>query len=215
VNIVQRLWQSVKAHGYPAPVFGEAGRAQLGRGKWKSRRQREWACRVEPMEQRVMLTVLQPGPNIFVDGQNKIITVTLNGNITAEAFGSDGANLIDLTPVGPPPVSLTGGVDIFAIYITSSDINSSLTVTSFNVQGGFQGDVYTGGIASLFSMAQGFGPMVAPAGAGQVYIGEHIANGKAANIPTVTATDSNGLLTGAALTLADEAMAFVGEVPGV
>jgi hypothetical protein len=172
---------------------------------------------MEAMEPRILLTTLStPGSYQFVDASSKLFTVTLTGNITAELYASDGSNLIDLVTEGqlasgPPAVT---GKDVFAIYITSSDINSKLTITSGfkppnSTGGGTGGDIYTGNVATLFSGTGGGGgtnSVTVPAGSGQIFLGEYKSSGMSAT-PTITA--GPGVITPAAAAVATSLGGYV------
>src|SRR5947207_2547219 len=85
VNILQRLWQSVKTHGYPS-TFGDSLSPSALRAARGKRRQRPF---LEAMENRVLLTAIYGGETFtYTDSGGKAITVQLNGNVSAEMIAA-------------------------------------------------------------------------------------------------------------------------------
>jgi hypothetical protein len=186
------VWRSVLSSRSSARAPAEGRRVRNGR-----RRYAEALEHFQAMEPRILLTTLQTAGAAtqtfsFLDAQNKQIAVTLHGNITAELYGStNGTSLTDLVP----GTNASGGTDIFAVYITASDVNSWIAINGV-------ADAFTGGISALYSGATGNGlPITAPTDAGQVYVGYRDSSGTTIkNIPVLTL--SGGSISGAAQNVA-------------
>ncbi|MCL2639998.1 MAG: hypothetical protein FWD53_04055, partial [Phycisphaerales bacterium] len=97
MNILQRLWNSVKEYGYPMAYGSEAGGGQLV----SRRRQRAGVKRsgrqamLEAMEQRVLLTTIYGGEIFnYIGSSGKPITVTLYGNGGAASQSNVAAEMV-------------------------------------------------------------------------------------------------------------------------
>ncbi len=157
MSILSRLCRYVGTYGYTSSTgAADAGLLKshpaVGAATGPRRRRRYARICVEEMEPRVMLTTLtNTSPlatsYLFFGADKKNFTVTIAGDMTVELFGSDGANLTDLIPGVPPPGKAPPvGVDIFSMYITSSNINSSIAINGT--------DIYTGGAGSLYTLVK-------------------------------------------------------------
>ncbi len=94
-------------------------------------------------------------------------------------------------------------MNIFAIYITSSDINASLTITG--------GDIQTGGPGYLYAGTQNVQgrPVTVPSAAGQIWIGQLANQTPITNVPIIT-VPSGGPISPTALALATNTTGFDG-----
>ncbi len=91
-------------------------------------------CRMEPLEDRQMLTTLNGGDVfLYKDSKTDIFRITVLGNTQAEFVGAavDANNNVTLGDLAP--FDATTGVDLFAIYVAQADWNSVISIEKVTV----------------------------------------------------------------------------------
>lgn len=161
---------------------------------------------IEPLEARQLLTTLStidwmanpPGVTYttygleysFKDAAKNQVRITLNGNVTAEFVAAsldennfNAVTLGDLTPWNP--ADDVNGTDLFAIYVTTADLTSSITVTSTekNSKGGYDLRPFEGSIGDLRVNSYdgnkfGLRTKAMPEGTGKAFLGARTKTAK-------------------------------------
>ena len=92
-------------------------------------------CKMEPLEDRQMLTTLNGGDvAFFKDSKGALFRITVLGNTQAEFVAADvdaTTNAVTLGDLAPPDA--TNGKDLFAIYVGTADWDSSITVENVTI----------------------------------------------------------------------------------
>jgi len=137
----------------------------------------ENVCRMEPLEDRQMLTTLNGGDVfLYKDSKSDIFRITVLGNTQAEFVGAavDANNNVTLGDLAPSDA--TNGVDLFAIYVAQGDWDSVITiekVTIDNNSGRITPDPFNGSVTLNVTNARDGRPLQMTTGAntGSGYLG--------------------------------------------
>src|SRR5258706_14212863 len=91
-------------------------------------------CRMEPLEDRQLLTTLNGGDVfLYKDSKTDIFRIPVLGHTQAELLGAavDAQNNVTLGDL--VPFDATTGVHLFAIYVAQADSHSVITIEKVNV----------------------------------------------------------------------------------